>query len=144
MPFNCATEYAADITFTADNIIITCDASNHGLMSMMLSMCNIDSEDMQEAMFGRSNICFTKYRNFNNVLGGKVNSAKDALTTLDMEVQRLLGIDPEYYFSSINTCGILPYDERYEDCWFKETQISDTEEGRAIFIQLLSNILLRG
>lgn len=143
MPFDSATEYAADITFTADQIILTCDATNHGIMNLMLSMSNIDSEDMQEAMFGRSRICFTKYKNFNNVLGNSARSAKDVLMRLDMEVQGLLGIDPEYYFSGIDTCGILPYDDSYEDFWFSETQMSDTPAGRQVFVQLLSNILIR-
>ena len=143
MPFKSAIDYASDITFTADNILFTCECNTHGFMNMMLDMCNIDSEDMQETMFCRSQLCFTKYKDFNNVFGDRVKGAKEALTRVDLEVQGLLGIEPEYYFSNLSVCGIIPYDESYDGYWFKEKQITDTPSGKSDYLQLLSNLLIK-
>lgn len=143
MPFNVATDYASDITYTADNVVLACEASNHGIMGLMLAMCNIDSEDMQEVMFTRSQLCLTKYTQLKRVLDCNISSVRDILRRLDTEVSSLLGIDPEYYFSNLSVCGIMNYDEKYENGWFSDRAYSDYPEGREEFIKLLTNILLK-
>ena len=143
MPFNVATEYAEDITITSDNIVLSCEASTHGLMNMLLLMCNINSGDVEETMFTRSQICFTKYKGFKSVLGVNVRNELEVLNRLDSEVQGLLGIDPEYYFSNLSICGLMGYDERYDASWFSERAYTDLVDGREEYIKLLSTILLK-
>lgn len=143
MPFDVATNYASDITYTADNVVLACEASNHGVMGLMLAMCNIDSEDMQEVMFTRSQLCFTKYTEFKRILDCNISNARDILRRLDMEVNSLLGIDPEYYFSNLSICGIMDYNTEYENSWFSTKAYSDSPNGKLEFIKLLTNILLK-
>lgn len=143
IPFDIAVDYASEIVYTADNIVLCAESSNHGLMSMMMAMCNIDSEDMQETMFNRAQLCLTKYKGFNKVLSNKVKGIRDILYRLDTEVESLLGIEPEYYFSNLMYCGTMAYNDAYEDTWFSDTAYSDTKDGEREYIDLLSNILLK-
>lgn len=143
MPFDVATNYASDITYTADNVVLACEASNHGVMGLMLAMCNIDSEDMQEVMFTRSQLCLTKYTEFKRILDCNISNARDILRRLDVEVNSLLGIDPEYYFSNLSICGIMDYNTEYENSWFSTKAYSDSPNGKLEFIKLLTNILLK-
>lgn len=143
MPFDVATNYASDITYTADSVVLACEASNHGVMGLMLAMCNIDSEEMQEVMFTRSQLCLTKYTEFKRILDCNISNARDILRRLDMEVNSLLGIDPEYYFSNLSICGIMDYNTEYENSWFSTKAYSDSPNGKLEFIKLLTNILLK-
>lgn len=143
MPFDVATDYAEDITFTADHIMITCEASNHGLMNLMLAMCNIEKEDMQETMFAHSQLCLTKYIELKKVFGQDVKNVRQGLLRIDREVQDLLGVDPEFYFSSIPVCGIMKFNNEYERTWFSKEAYSDTREGRAEYVELLTKMFSR-
>lgn len=143
MPFDTAVDYASEITITADHVLITCEASNYGMMNLMMAMCNIEDEDMQETIFAHSQICFTKFIKWEKLLGQKIENSKQALLRLDKEVQSLLGIDPEFYFSSIPVCGEMEYNEMYEKAWCSTKAYSDSPAGEREYINLMLELFGR-
>ncbi len=143
MPFDVAVDYASEITYTADNILISCEFSSHGIMNLMLAMCNIDNEDMEETMFTRSTLCFTKYKDIETILGTKVKSIREVLNRVDTEIEGLLGIEPDYYFSNIDISGVMKYNDEYEYSWLSDKAYTDKSDNQTEYISLLSNILLK-
>lgn len=142
VPFNDATNFLSDLTYTADNLVLTMDASNWGVVKTMLSVCNISSEDMQDVMFKRAQIVINRLRNLNKVMGCKIRTGTDILKVMDKMVLDLVGDDPGFYFSNFKISGIINDDPNVEDCWFEDTQYSDTKKGQAVFLELLYNIIM--
>ena len=142
VPFEDATNFLADLTYTCDNLVITMDASNWGIVKTMLNVCNISSEDMQDVVFKRAQIVINKLRNLHKVMGSKIRTGMDILKVMDKLVLDLIGDDPGFYFSEFKISGIVNDDPNVEDCWFEDVQYSDTKKGQAVFLELLYNIVM--
>ena len=143
LPFKSAVGCASDVTFMADNLVVVMDSSNWGITKTMISLCNIETDDMQDTIFSKGQLLYNKYRGFNKVMGRKVKSAIDISKVMDTKVLELSGDDPGYYFQMMHVCGIINDDRDFESGWFGETQYSDTQKGQHIFIELLKNIVLK-
>ena len=143
IPFQSAVGYLSDITYMADNLVLVTDASNWGITKMMLSVCDIASDDMRDTVFNRAQLVFNRQRNLKKVLGRKVRNGLDIAKVIDMKVKELIGEEPEYYFEEMHIAGIIEDDPAFEDYWFENTQYSDTKKGQAIFLKLLEHIVLK-
>lgn len=143
VPFKETVGFLSDITYMCDNLVLTVDASNWGITKTLLSMCNIDSDDMQDTMFSRAQLVFNKQRSLSRVLGTKVRSCHDIVKAMDKKVKELIGEDPGYHFEDLHIAGIINDDPVFEDGWFEQVQYSDTRKGQAIFLELADNIILK-
>lgn len=143
IPFDKSIEYCSDIVCSADNIIMTMDSSNWGVMKTLISMSNIPTSDMRKVMFTRPQICITKYRPVDKILGSRVKSLGSILSNMDSVVEDLIGAEAEFNFCDMQICGVLPYDELYEKCWFDRSQYSDYESGYIQMIGLLNNVYVK-
>jgi Mrp family chromosome partitioning ATPase len=143
IPFKSATDYLSEITYTADNLVLVADASNWGITKLMLNVCNISADDMQDTIFNRAQLVFNKYRNLTKVFGRKVRTGIDITKIIDMKVQELIGEDPGFHFEDLHIAGILNDDPDFEQSWFEMVQYSDTQKGQAIFLELLEHIVLK-
>ena len=143
IPFNTATDFLSDIVYMCDNLVLVTDASNWGITKTMLSVCNIDSDDMRDTIFNRAQLVFNKYRNLYRVLGKKVRTCVDITKVMDQKVLELVGEDPGFYFESLHIAGIINDDPDFELGWFEEVQYSDNKKGQNIFLQLIEHIVLK-
>ena len=141
MPFDCATGFCSEITYNCDNIVMVADSSNWGMCKMMLDICNIASEDMQDTIFTRGQVIINKHRNMKKLFGHGFRNAYDMLGILDRQVVELVG-DVGLHFSNMRISGIIPDDPAVEDTYFTENNYSDTRKGQNIFLELVQNILL--
>lgn len=142
VPFDDATNFLSDLTYTADNLVVVVDTSNWGIVKAMLNICNISSEDMQDVVFKRAQLVFNKLRNLHKVMGSKIKTGVDILKVMDKQVLDLIGDDPGFYFESLKISGIINDDPNIEDCWFEEVQYSDSKRGQQVFLELLYNIVM--
>ena len=142
IPFDKAVSYCSDIVCSADNIIMTIDSSNWGVMKALLAMSNIDDVAMQKAMFTRAQICFTKYIPKDKIIGYKAKSLLDILTNMDKLIEDLLGECAEYRFEDMQICGVAMYDDLYDKCWFSQNYYSDYEVGYITMIKLINNMYI--
>lgn len=143
IPMKDAVGCAGDVTFMADNLAIVIDSSNWGVAKTMLSICNIESDDMQDTVFSKGQLVYNRYRGFKNMLGTRVRSALDVSKAMDSKVSELVGVDTGFYFSEMHIAGIINHDEEFESGWFNRRQYSDNPEGQKVFLDLLINILLK-
>ena len=143
VPFKETVGFLSDITYMCDNLVLTVDASNWGITKTLLSMCNIDSDDMQDTMFSRAQLVFNRQRSLSRVLGTKVRSCYDIVKAMDKKVKELIGEDPGYHFEDLHIAGIINDDPVFEDGWFEQVQYSDTRKGQAIFLELADSIVLK-
>lgn len=143
VPFKETVGFLSDITYMCDNLVLTVDASNWGITKTLLSMCNIDSDDMQDTMFSRAQLVFNRQRSLSRVLGTKVRSCYDIVKAMDKKVKELIGEDPGYHFEDLHIAGIINDDPVFEDGWFEQVQYSDTRKGQAIFLELADSIILK-
>ena len=143
IPFDYAVDFFSDIIHMCDNIVLTIDASNWGVTKTMMNVCNIQSEDMQDAFFNRAQIVFNKYRGNNRFFGKKVRSLKNVPKEMDNKVAELIGEEPDYYFKDMQIAGVIDDSVEFESGWYARKQYSDTKKGQPIFIELVKRILLR-
>ena len=143
IPFNSATGFLSEITYMTDNLVLVADASNWGITKMMLNVCNISVDDMQDTIFSRAQLVFNRYRNLTKVLGKKVRTGVDITKVIDMKVQELIGEDPGFHFEDLHIAGIINDDPDIENGWFENLQYSDTAKGQAIFLELVEHIVLK-
>ena len=142
IPFDEATTTLRDMTFASDYVINVVEANNHGLMSFLLNMANIEDEEMQDFMFNKSKICFNKVYKLETVFGIKISTIGDILIRLDDELEDLIGDSAEYLFREMKTCGILNLSPTYEQHWFSDVQVSDTVDGEKMFVDMWKDILI--
>lgn len=143
VPFDLATGFLSDITYMADNIALVVDASNWGITKTMLAMCNVGSDDMQDALFNRAQLVFNKYRNLDKFLGNPVKTCADITRVMDKKVLELVGDDTGLHFEDLHIAGILNDDPNIEKGWFEKVQYVDTEIGQKIFLELIDKIVLK-
>lgn len=143
IPFETATDFLSDITFGADNLVTVVDSSTWGITKMLLGICNIANEDMQDTFFNRAQLVFNRENKLKKVLGKSISSTDDILNVVDEQVFELLGDDPGYYFKTMKVAGIIKYDPNVEQGWFENTHYSDTARGQEVFLNLINNIILR-
>lgn len=143
IPFNSATGFLSEITYMTDNLVLVADASNWGVTKLMLNVCNISLDDMQDTIFSRAQLVFNRYRNLTKLLGKKVRTGVDITRVIDMKVQELIGEDPGFHFEDLHIAGIVNDDPDIENGWFDNIQYSDTNKGQAIFLELLEHIVLK-
>lgn len=143
VPFNSATGFLSEITYMTDNLVLVADASNWGITKLMLNVCNISLDDMQDTIFSRAQLVFNRYRNLTKLLGKKVRTGVDITKVVDMKVQELIGEDPGFHFEDLHIAGIINDDPEIENGWFDNVQYSDTPKGQAIFLELLEHIVLK-
>lgn len=142
VPFESASTSLNTLLITCDNLVINVDASNWGVVKTMLSICNIDDDDIRDIIFNKGQLLFNRYRGLHRVLGKKVRNAVDITKAMDKHVIELIGEDPGNYFADMHICGIIQDDPNFEDGWFNNSQYSDTPKGNALFLELLKNIVL--
>lgn len=142
-PFDILTTVFQDILYLADNIVIPVDYSNWGITKTLLSICNLENEEVTERIFDRAQLLFNRVRKLDKLMGKKVKSIRDITSIMDKKVFEIVGEDPGFYFQSMPVCGMLEEDSSYdhERCWFDGTQYSDTQKGHQQFVKLLSDIL---
>lgn len=143
VPFNSATGFLSEITYMADNLVLVADASNWGITKMMINVCNIGLDDMQDTIFSRAQLIFNRYRNLTKLLGKKVRTGVDITKVVDMKVYELIGEDPGFHFEDLHIAGIINDDPDIENGWFDSVQYSDTPKGQAIFLEILEHIVLK-
>ena len=143
IPFADATNFLADITYTADNLVLVSDASNWGIAKTMLSVCNIAIEDMQDTVFNRAQIVFNRYRNLTKLFGKKVRTGNDITKVMDSKVQELIGEDPGFHFEDMIIAGIINDDPSIENGWFEDVTYTDTKKGQEVFLELVEHIILK-
>ena len=143
IPFSSATGFLSEITYMTDNLVLVADASNWGITKLMLNVCNISLDDMQDTIFSRAQLVFNRYRNLTKLLGKKVRTGVDITRVVDMKVQELIGEDPGFHFEDLHIAGIVNDDPDIENGWFDTVQYSDTNKGQAIFLELLEHIVLK-
>lgn len=143
VPFSSATGFLSEITYMTDNLVLVADASNWGITKLMLNVCNISLDDMQDTIFSRAQLVFNRYRNLTKLLGKKVRTGVDITKVVDMKVQELIGEDPGFHFEDLHIAGIINDDPEIENGWFDNVQYSDTPKGQAIFLELLEHIVLK-
>ena len=142
MTFEDATGFLRDIMFTADNIVNVVDSSNWGITKFMLDYCNIQHEDVQEAMFNRTELIFNKFEDINTIMGRKVKKLTDILKILDNKVIDLTGVDSGLYFSNMHIAGAIKYSRMFESNWYNDKWVSDSKEGKERFIRLVAETVL--
>lgn len=142
IPFEYATHHLEDVLYSADNIVITIDASNWGITKTLINMCNIGSDDMEETLFSKAQLLFNRYRGIDKLFGKKVKRIKDITKAMDKKLIELVGEDTGYYFSDLHICGSINYDDAFEDGWYNDVQYSDTKKGSEVFLQILKNIVI--
>lgn len=140
--FKDTTTYLQDITYNADNLALVVDSSNWGMTKTMLSVCNIQSEEMESTIFNKAQIVFNRYKNINHYMGKKVKDMRGILDITDKKVFELVGEDIGLYFSEMNIAGIINEDPNFEMGWFEKVQYCDTPQGQILFGNLLRNIVL--
>ena len=143
MPIDDATNFLADITYTADNLLLVADASNWGLTKMMMKVCNISSDDMRDTFFNKAQLLFNRYRNLSTLFGKKVRQDTDIVKILDQRVEEIIGEDPGFYFSDMMLAGVINDDPDIEDGWFGNTSFSDITKGQEIYLKLLERVVLQ-
>lgn len=143
VPFKHAINFLSDITFMCDNLVLVADASNWGITKTMLSVCNIDSDDMQDTIFHRAQLVFNRYRNLSKLFGLRVKTCDDIVQAMDRKVLDLVGDDIGLQFSRMSIAGIVNDDPMFENGWYEDVQYSDTKKGQDIFIDLIESIVLK-
>ena len=143
VPFKTAVGFGKDFTFMADNLVFSIDCSNWGITKAMINMCNVDGDDMQETLFSKGQILFNRYKTFGKIMGKKVKTAIDITKVMDNKVRELIGEDPGYYFQALHICGIINENPNFELGWFGDVQVSDTSDGSQLFLDLLTNIVMK-
>lgn len=143
IPFDNAVGIADEVIYTCDNLVITVETNNHGVMKALLNICNIDKEELADTIFKKGQLLYNKYDGMRTLFGKRVKKTEDIASIMDDKVMEFIGVDPGNYFSDMEVCGFMQYDSNIENCWFGKTQYSDTDTGRDIFIELIKNILLK-
>lgn len=143
IPFDELTTTFTDILFTADNTVYVVDTCNHGIMDMTLKFSNIESDEAQSVMFNATKILFNKVVQINSMLGYKVKTVSQILQVMDAQIHELIGVQPEFLFSQMHTCGIIQYSQAFERFWFSNSQVSDTTDGEQLFVEILTNLLVK-
>ena len=143
IPFEDAVGCASDVTFMADNVVLAIDSSNWGVTKTMMSVCNIESEDMQDTIFSRGQIVYNRYRGIDRIMGRKIKSTVDIAKAMDDKVSELVGMDIGLYFESMHVAGIVEDKKELESGWFESKQYSDTNDGKELFSGLLKDIVMK-
>lgn len=145
MPFNMAVTKCSSILLSSDNIVMCVEPSNWGVMQAILLLGNVENIEVQEALFNRAQICFSKVNsnNVKRIFGKPVRNLYEILVRMDEMIVQFLKIEPEYYFRDMRICGVINYNPELENFWFERKQFSDTPEGYETMISLLSSILLK-
>lgn len=143
IPFNDAVGCAEDVMYMADNIVLVSDASNWGTTKTLLSVCNVESEDMQETLFSKAQILFNRCGRASKIMGKKVKSTIDIARAMDSKLREILGEDTGYYFKDMQLCNSLDDIQELEEGWYSKVQYTDSDKGYEQFLRLLINIVLR-
>ena len=132
-----------DALYSSDDLLVTVGCNTHDITDFMLSITNIEDDNIQETMFKRSNICFTKVDKIRSLYGKKINKPEDILGIMDYKVQELIGGEAEFQFIEMRPCGVIRYSSNYEEYWFNQVNISDTTDGESIYLNLLKDLLIK-
>lgn len=143
IPFEYATDYLSDITLSCENLLLVVDSSNWGITKTMLNVCNIESEDMQDIVFSKSQIVFNKYKNLSKLFGQRIKTEEEITRLMDRRVIELVGEDIGLKFSSMPIAGAILSDDTFENCWYDSVQYSDTRDGFFVFANILENTVLK-
>ena len=142
VPFQYAVNELSPITLGVDDLVLTVDSSNWGIAKTLINICNIESDDLVDTVFGRGQLLFNRYHNLSKVFGSRVRKLTDITKLMDKKVLDLVGQVTGYYFSSMKICGVVKESPNFETGWFNNVQFSDTPNGFDIFSKLLQNILI--
>ena len=126
---------------TADLILDVEEATQKGMTNFLLHMCNIPDEDIENLLYTRLVLTLNKYDGMKTLFGEKVSTTANMLEILDNTYERLSQSTSDYSFTDIPIASILNYNSAYEQFWFTKKYLTDTEEGRRIFTDLLFTAL---
>lgn len=124
---------------TADLIIDVEEATQKGMTNFLLHMSNIPDEDIENLLYTRLVLVLNKYDGMRSLFGEKVSNTASMLSILDNAYERLAQSTSDYSFTDIPIASILNYSSEYEKYWFSKKYLTDTEEGRKIFTDMLLN-----
>ena len=144
-PLEVLIEYTPGILYTSEQLLIASEYSNYGALATMIDFCNIGDEDIVDTIFNRGKVCLTKAdSDVTYSIMGKASKTKlDYFRNIDKELQSLLGITPPIKFENLKFCGAIPYDKRNDNYWYSSYSLSDTPEGKELYLYILKNVLTK-
>ena len=143
IPFSDATTCASEISIMADDLVLVSDSSNWGLTKTLINVFNIESDDLRETVFSKSQLLLNRYTDVYKVMGKKVKTINDVLNSMDRKIEEIVGVDSDYKFSEIQRCLPLEYIPQFEGFWYEDKQYSDTQDGFNKFVNLICSIVLK-
>lgn len=132
----------SQVLYQTDNLVLTVDTSNWGISKALIKMCNVGSDDVEDAIFGRGQLLFNRYRGLNKLFGERVKNVKGITKLMDKKLYALTGEETGYEFSRMRVCGMIKEDPHFEECWYNSRQYTDTQKGFNIFAKILQDILI--
>lgn len=134
----------SELVLSSDNIVITSKPTTKSIMELMVDMSNIDDVSVREAMFTRGDLIFSHVNNnIDSICGYKVKNLYSILNILDQIVINLIGGPGDYSFSKMRIAGQIQYSEEFDKFWMSKNYASDTQDGEAIYMELLRSIMLK-
>lgn len=143
MEFADATENFTEFTLAADEIVLVSEVNTHGLMELLLNLSNIsdNSENVSDVLFENSKLLLNKEDGMTKLFGKKVMNTGQVLSVLDDKLTELIGFSIDRRLSDLEVCGLLKYNASFEEYWYNRAYLSDTQDGEAIFLEILQRIL---
>lgn len=141
IPFESATGKFNSVLTQADRIVLTERATNNGIMNFLIDITGLDNLDTLNELFVKSSLVFTMEDGLNVLFGRKVRTTAEILESMDTILSELVGYKMEVEFTNFNVVDCLSYNNQYDRFWLTDKFISDTQEGREIFTNLLDNIM---
>lgn len=143
IPFKTATEYFTDLLGISDFLINTVNFTTKSLQEFMIQMSSVEDEEVMDILFDRSQIIWNQVNfNLSHLFGKKVKNYRGALQVMDKEVERILGFQQDYLFQDMYLSAAIPVVPNI-DSYYLRGQLSDSENGDALFRKIVKNILLR-
>lgn len=141
MSLDTASDYASNVLFSAEHIILTMRLSNWSTYKTMLEMANIEKEEVQQLMFERSNILITSTDNTQQIMGKKLRSIAHVLRIMDEEIRELIGVDPEHYFAEMAICGAIQFNPLIDTLWKTDSRVANSDEYEANMLKIIYSVV---
>jgi len=136
VPFELVTNEMNNLLYTVDNVLLTVECSNYGLMNFLLQMSNIENSSADDFLTKSSMVILNKYKNIPNILGSKAR--RNPMENLDVILNDISGI-PEH-FSDLEIIHCIPYNDGFDKAIMTSNFISDSKDGENLFAELMCKI----
>ena len=124
----------------ADQIVLNIEPNSKGFLDFMNIMCNVEANTVRDKIFNKSKLVFSKSTDQRYVLGKRIDTYLEAMSTLDNIVSDLTGYTVG--FSGMNMIGEIPYNEVFDTFMFSNQFITDRQDMELVFKRLLKAILV--